>query len=188
MRSDRGSVIVDERTNSIIITDTTDRLENFRRVISQLDIPVPQVLIEARIVTATANFSEELGIKWGGGYLNRNGASNALRVGGSETTLTELQDVLVGDDSKIPTPNDRVIMKLNVKQDTVGAVFNGVPSINTNEVETEVLVANGETVVLGGIFTTYKTFPPPRRRFWGTSPISAEFSAIRSSATTSRNS
>jgi type IV pilus assembly protein PilQ len=266
MLSDRGSVIVDERTNSIIITDTADRLENFRRVISQLDIPVRQVLIEARIVTATANFSEELGIKWGGGYIDRQGSDNALRVGGSETTLSELQGVFVGDDSEISspgdlvvdlgvttpgatsfaigysglgnylidlelsafakdghaevvsrpkvitadkstaiiesgveipyqeatssgatnvsfkdavlalevtpqiTPDDRVIMKLNVKQDTVGIVFNGVPSINTNEVETEVLVANGETVVLGGIFTTDKNVSTTKTPFLGDLP------------------
>ena len=266
MLSDRGSVIVDERTNSIIITDTADRLDNFRRVISQLDIPVRQVLIEARIVTATANFSEELGIKWGGGYIDRQGSDNALRVGGSETTLNELQGVFVGDDSEISspgdlvvdlgvttpgatsfaigysglgnylidlelsafakdghaevvsrpkvitadkstaiiesgveipyqeatssgatnvsfkdavlalevtpqiTPDDRVIMKLNVKQDTVGIVFNGVPSINTNEVETEVLVANGETVVLGGIFTTDKNVSTTKTPFLGDLP------------------
>jgi len=265
MLSDRGSVIVDERTNSIIITDTADRLENFRRVISQLDIPVRQVLIEARIVTATANFSEELGIKWGGGRIDRSG-DNAVRIGGSETTLTELQGIFVGDDSEISTPgdlvvdlgvttpgatsfaigysglgnylidlelsafakdghaevvsrpkvitadkstaiiesgveipyqeatssgatnvsfkdavlalevtpqitpDDRVIMKLNVKQDTVGVIFAGVPSINTNEVETEVLVANGETVVLGGIFTTDKNVSTTKTPFLGDLP------------------
>ena len=65
MLSPRGSVIVDERTNSIILTDTADRLNEFRRVIAQLDVPVRQVLIEARIVTANANFSEQLGIKCG---------------------------------------------------------------------------------------------------------------------------
>jgi type IV pilus assembly protein PilQ len=54
------------------------------------------------------------------------------------------------------TPDDRIIMELSVTQDTIGAVFNGIPSINTNEVETKVLVNNGETIVLGGIFTTEK--------------------------------
>ena len=51
--STRGTVIVDERTNAIILTDTADRLQDFRKVINQLDIPVKQVLIEARIVTAS---------------------------------------------------------------------------------------------------------------------------------------
>jgi type IV pilus assembly protein PilQ len=67
MLSERGSVIVDERTNALIVTDTTDRLEEVRRVIAQLDVPVRQVLIEARIVTASTNFQQELGIRWGGG-------------------------------------------------------------------------------------------------------------------------
>ncbi len=67
--SSRGSVIVDERTNSIILTDTADRLEEFRKVIARLDIPVRQVLIESRIVTASTNFDQELGIRWGGASL-----------------------------------------------------------------------------------------------------------------------
>ena len=264
--SSRGSVIVDERTNSIIITDTADRLEEFRRIIAQLDIPVRQVLIEARIVTATANFSEEIGVSWGGGGLQRNGNSNTVRLGGSQETLTELQNFIVegeGDITKpgalvvdlgvsssdatsfaigitkrdwlldlelsalasdghaeivsrpkvitadkstaliesgveIPyeeatssgatsvsfkdavlslevtpqiTPDDRIIMALNVKQDTVSAIrVNDVPAINTNEVETEVLVDNGQTVVLGGIFTTDKNTSTTKTPFLGDLP------------------
>ena len=48
--SERGSVIVDERTNSIIITETVDRINEFRQVLERLDVPVRQVLVEARIV------------------------------------------------------------------------------------------------------------------------------------------
>ncbi|HJP52432.1 MAG TPA: secretin N-terminal domain-containing protein, partial [Pseudomonadales bacterium] len=67
--SGRGSVIVDERTNSIILTETTDKINEFRSVLEKLDVPVRQVLIEARIVTASSNFSEALGVRWGGlGY------------------------------------------------------------------------------------------------------------------------
>ncbi len=248
MLSERGSAIVDERTNSIIITDTADRLEEFRRVIAQLDIPVRQVLIEARIVTASTNASEELGIRWGGGgYRVDDNNTFATKVGGSLTTLSELQNVVVNgsgeitspDDlvvdlgvananattfgigfaganwlvdlelsalasdgraevvarpkvitadkkkamiqsgTEIPyqeasssgatstsfkeavlslevtpqiTPDDRIIMDLKVNQDTVGEVFNNVPSIDTNEITTQVLVDNGQTIVLGGIF------------------------------------
>ena len=266
--SDRGSVIVDERTNSIIITDTADRLENFRRVIAKLDIPVRQVLIEARIVTANDTFSEELGVRWGGGGIDLgNGGDNALRLGGSRETLTELQNgfvdgtggtitgpgdlvvdlgvtggqatsfaigyselgrflldleisalasdghaevisrpkVITADKStamiesgvEIPfqeatssgatnvsfkdavlglevtpqiTPDDRIIMQLNVKQDTVGQLFEGVPSINTNEIETQVLVDNGSTIVLGGIFTTDKNVQTTKTPFLGDLP------------------
>ena len=262
--SERGSVIVDERTNAIILTDTADRLEEFRRVIAQLDVPVRQVLIEARIVTANATFSEQLGVRWGGGGFKING-DTALRAGGSLETLTELQNILVEGEGDITspgdlvvdlgvsqagassfgigvtkdnylvdlevsalaadgnaevvarpkvitadkspaviesgveipyqeatssgatstsfkdavlslevtpqiTPDDRIIMQLNVKQDTVGQVFNGVPSINTNEIQTEVLVDNGQTVVLGGIFQTDKNISTTKTPFLGDLP------------------
>ncbi|NIP16337.1 MAG: type IV pilus secretin PilQ [Pseudomonadales bacterium] len=264
MLSERGSVIVDERTNAIILTDTAEKLEEFRRVIAQLDVPVRQVLIEARIVTANTNFAEEIGIRWGGAALKNNGPSK-LKYGGSLDTLTELQDtvnggafapthpndlivdlgvtaanatsfgigitgedylldlelsalasdghaevvarpkVITADKSaatiesgvEIPyqeatssgatstsfkdavlslevtpqiTPDDRIIMELNVKQDTVGTVFNGVPSINTNEIETEVLVDNGQTVVLGGIFQTDRNVSTTKTPFLGDLP------------------
>ena len=264
MMSDRGSVIVDERTNAIILTDTADRLEEFRRVIAQLDVPVRQVLIEARIVSANATFTEQFGIAWGGGAIDVNG-DEAWRFGGSQETLTELQNILVNGDGAITTPgdlvvdlgvtgagassfgvgltgldflvdlelsalaadghaevvarpkvitadknpaviesgveipyqeatssgatstsfkdavlslevtpqitpDDRIIMELNVKQDTVGQVFNGIPSINTNEIQTEVLVDNGQTVVLGGIFQTDKNVSVTKTPFLGDIP------------------
>ena len=68
------------------------------------------------------------------------------------------------------TPDDRIIMELNVKQDTVGQVFNGVPSINTNQIETQVLVDNGQTVVLGGIFQTDKNISVTKTPFIGDLP------------------
>jgi type IV pilus assembly protein PilQ len=262
--SSRGSVIVDERTNAIILTDTADRLEEFRQVIAQLDIPVRQVLIESRIVTASTNFSEELGIRWGGGgFSDQNGTT--VKAGGSLTTLGELQNIIVtgaGDitspqdlivdlgavapdattfgigftganylvdleisaaaadghaevvarpkvitadkqmaeihsGTEIPyqeasssgatsvsfkeavlalevtpqiTPDDRIIMQLKVNQDSVGQVYNGVPSINTNEVRTQVLVDNGQTVVLGGIFKNSNTVATSKTPFLGDLP------------------
>jgi type IV pilus assembly protein PilQ len=265
MLSERGSVIVDERTNAIILTDTATKIEEFRRVIGQLDIPVRQVLIEARIVTANANFSEELGIRWGGGHIEDNFSGGQLRVGGSLTTLNELQNVIVDGEGDITTPadlvvdlgvtaagassfgigftnqgslldlelsalasdghaevvarpkvitadkssaliesgveipyqeasssgatstsfkdavlslevtpqitpDDRIIMKLTVKQDTVGTIFEGVPSINTNEIQTQVLVDNSQTIVLGGIFTTDRNFSTTKTPFLGDLP------------------
>jgi len=68
------------------------------------------------------------------------------------------------------TPDDRIIMELEVKQDTVGAVFNGVPSINTNNVKTQVLVDNGETIVLGGIFTVNTSESVTKTPFLGDLP------------------
>ena len=250
--SERGSVIVDERTNAIILTDTADNIGKFRRVIEQLDVPVRQVLIESRIVSANRNFSEQFGIRWGGGAIRGKG-STVLRYGGSLDTLAELQDIvadpagqgeisapndlvvdlgvsrsgvssfgvgitgdgylvdleisalaaeghaevvarpklITADKSpatiesgvEIPyqeasssgatstsfkdavlslkvtpqiTPDDRIVMELDVKQDTVGQVYNGIPSINTNQIRTQVLVDDGQTLVLGGIFQTFK--------------------------------
>ena len=267
MLSSRGSVIVDERTNSIILTDTAERLNEFRRVIAQLDVPVRQVLIEARIVTANANFSEQLGIRWGGGAIKSVGIPAVWKFGGSRDTLSELQNIITdplgeGDISspgdlvvdlgvsgagassfgigitgegylldlelsaltseghvevvarpkvitadkstamiesgvEIPyqeatssgatstsfkdavlslevtpqiTPDDRIIMELNVKQDTVGQVFNGVPSINTNEIQTQVLVDNGQTIVLGGVFQTDRNISTTKTPFLGDLP------------------
>ena len=246
--SPRGSVIVDERTNSIILTETADRIEEFRQMLARLDIPVRQVLIEARIVTATSNFGKSLGVRWG--TLGGNGSGDKLtQFGGSLTTLGEIRrnvqegnaptstsddnlviDLgvggsasafalgLVSDDfllelelsaleteghgeviarpkvitadkhpafivsgDQIPyqeasssgatstrfvdavlglnvtpriMPDDRIIMDLEVHQDSIGAIYNGIPSIRTNSIQTRVLVKDGETIVLGGVFQT----------------------------------
>jgi type IV pilus assembly protein PilQ len=263
----RGSVIVDERTNSIILTETTEKINEFREVLEKLDVPVRQVLIEARIVTASSNFSDAMGVRWGGlGFGLYDSGSVLSSSGGSLTTVQEVRDGLVAGDGidftspdhlvvdlgigsadatsfaiglvddkylldleisaleseggaeviarpkvitadkqqatissgvEIPfqeasssgatsvafksatlsldvkpqiTPDDRIIMELEVKQDTVGAVFNGVPSINTNNVKTQVLVNNGETIVLGGIFTTQSTESVTKTPFLGDLP------------------
>jgi len=265
--SSRGGVIVDERTNSIILTETADRINEFRAVLEKLDVPVRSVLIEARIVTASSNFSEALGVRWGGlGFGFYNDSTTFTQAGGSLETVGEIRntfgdeegitftspdhllvDLGIGSDDatkfavgivdskylldleisalettgnaeviarpkvitqdkqeatissgvQIPfqeasssgatttqfksatlelsvtpqiTPDDRIIMELTVKQDTVGAVFNGVPSINTNSVKTQVLVDNGATIVLGGIFTTQVTNSVTKTPFFGDLP------------------
>ncbi|EAS46891.1 type 4 fimbrial biogenesis protein PilQ [gamma proteobacterium HTCC2207] len=63
--SERGSAIVDERTNTIILTDTEDKINAFKRLIDEIDVPIKQVLIEARIVIANTDFKKELGVTWG---------------------------------------------------------------------------------------------------------------------------
>ncbi len=63
---ERGSVTVDDRTNSIIAYQTQEQLDELRRVVTQLDIPVRQVMIEARIVEANVDYSKSLGVRWGG--------------------------------------------------------------------------------------------------------------------------
>lgn len=89
--SDRGTVTVDERTNTLIVKDVANSIENIRTLIGKIDIPVRQVMIEARIVSATDSFSKEIGVRWG---ILSNGAANnrSLLVGGSEQTLWDLKD------------------------------------------------------------------------------------------------
>jgi type IV pilus assembly protein PilQ len=247
MLSERGSVIIDERTNAIIITDTADKLEDFRRVIAQLDIPVRQVLIEARIVTADADYSRDLGIRWGvGGDFTAGQTTGTIGTGvpagrGLNVDLgvpagqsrigvgltrrdflldlelsalameghaevvarpkvitSDKQTAIIEQGVDIPyqeatasgatstafqkavlslevtpqiTPDDRIIMDLRVNQDAPGAVFNGVPSINTNSINTQVLVENGQTLVLGGIFQTNRSMRTTKTPFFGDLPV-----------------
>ena len=249
--SERGQAIVDERTNSIIITDTADRIEAFRRLVDQIDIPIRQVMIEARIVVANTDFRRELGVRWGGvGYdqssnsiievagstegldsdpgtpfdfltgngsieLNENqmvdlGVANPagsialgvltdnafldMELSALENTgfaeIVSQPKVITGDKQRatissgteIPyqeasasgatttsfkeavlkldvtpqiTPDNRIIMDLVINQDTVGQLnlATGIPTLDVTELTTKVLVANGQTVVLGGVFT-----------------------------------
>ncbi len=266
MLSERGGVIVDERTNAIILTDTAANIDAFRRVIRQLDVPQRQVLIESRIVTTNKNFSEQLGIRWGGGAIKSNGSS-LLRYGGSLATLAGLNDSGAGPNDRIGvsypeglavdlgvsrsgsssfgvgitgegylvdleisalaaegdaevvarpqivtadkspaviesgveipyqeatssgatstafkdavlslqvtpriTADDHIVMLLDVKQDTVGQIYNGIPSVNTNQIRTEVLVNDGQTVVLGGIFQTIRNVSTEKTPLLGDVP------------------
>lgn len=88
--TDRGTVTIDTRTNTLIVKDTAETISNIRDLISKIDIAVKQVMIEARIVTASDAFTKELGVKWGilsqGVHSNRN-----LLVGGSEQTIWDLK-------------------------------------------------------------------------------------------------
>ena len=89
--SNRGTVTVDERTNTLIIKDVAKSIDNIHKLISKIDIPVRQVMIEARIVSATDSFSKEIGVRWG---ILSNGAANnrSLLVGGSDQTLWDLKN------------------------------------------------------------------------------------------------
>ena len=89
--SNRGTVTVDERTNTLIVKDVAASIENIHKLIGKIDIPVRQVMIEARIVSATDSFSKEIGVRWG--ILSNGAATNRnLLVGGSNQTLWDLKD------------------------------------------------------------------------------------------------
>jgi len=262
--SGRGFISSDERTNTISVRETSDKQEQIRKLISTWDIPVRQVLIEARIVRARSNIAEEMGIQWGGGGLNED-SGNLFRIGGSQNTLTELGDIANGSGDSISfpgalgvdlgvtrantssiaigfsgsnylidmelsafesdgkgeivaqpkivtadrqtatiksgeeipyqeasssgatsvsfkeavlslevtpqiTPDDKVIMDLRINQDNRGEVTAGIPSIETNEIVTQVLVGNGETVVLGGIFQSERSTTVTKTPFLGDIP------------------
>lgn len=243
--SERGNVTLDERTNTLLIRDSVEHLAEIRKLISSLDIPIRQVLIESRIVIANDGFSRDLGVKLGitsteksgqntiftsgssAGFTNNPSLSSAgsnfnvnlpatstVATPGSfalglltDTALLDLElnalqtegkgeivsnprvitsnqkEALIEQGTEIPyqqatssgatnvafkkavlslkvtpqiTPDDRVILDLRVTKDSIGEIFNGVPSIATKEVETQVLVDNGETVVLGGVFERVK--------------------------------
>jgi type IV pilus assembly protein PilQ len=238
--SKRGSAVVDTRTNTLFVQDTSSRLEEARRLIKQIDIPVRQVMIEARFVEATDNFNQTVGGRLGytgpapgpgvgfpitgtngnfrgafGGNVNLPGASSgpigdlslslfsadATRTLTLELTASEIDGtsksiasprVLTADSTaatieqgvEIPyqaatssgatsvsfqnatlslkvtpkiTPDDNVNMDLAINEDTVGSSYGGVPSINTNKVTTKVLVENGGTVAIGGIYKQSQT-------------------------------
>src|SRR6185436_2122305 len=107
----RGAVAVDERTNTLLLQDTSDRLADIRRLVATLDIPIRQVLIEARIVIVNDDFSRELGVRAGYQGIRPNGDDGAVFVGGSaesvDTSLNSALDNLQNNGTvtpvKVPT-------------------------------------------------------------------------------------
>ncbi len=246
MLSERGNVTVDERTNTLLIQDTAEKLAEMRKVITTLDIPVRQVLIESRVVLADQTFAEELGVRFGysrnsglsassRGYaiggkrpgdtefnpptsFNTDGKENfivdlptlappagalGLAIGKLGSWLVQLElsalqeegrgevisnprvitanqkEAVIEQGQEIPfeqatssgatsvtfkkavlslrvvphiTPDDRIIMDLSVHNDQRGEPTDAGPAINTQNVATQVLVNDGETVVLGGVY------------------------------------
>ena len=208
--SERGRIAVDPRTNSVILTDTADNLAAFKRLVAELDIPVRQVQIEARIVNANSNFSEELGLRFGGAHITEAdyqldleltalAADGRAEIVARPTVVTvDKRPATIESGVEVPfqqatksgatsiafkdavlqlevtpqiTPNDRIVMDLTVKQDTIGRIFHGVPSINTTRIATRVLVDDGQTVVLGGIFQTDRHETSTRTPLLGDLPV-----------------
>jgi len=99
--SSRGTATVDSRTNIIIIRDVAEKLEEVRELLSKLDVPVRQVLIEARIVNVSTDFGRDLGVRWGGA--GRNDSSDGFRYGGSQASTLEQQNNRVAQNSALQT-------------------------------------------------------------------------------------
>ncbi len=263
--SERGSIAVDDRTNTLLIQDTAERLQNIRRMVTTLDVPIKQVLIESRIVVVSDDFSRDLGVRLGLTAFNENSTDGLTTISGTgqgtstmvrsaldnlsdpangtiypvalpqlsnrynvnvpienaagrfalailesdflvDLELTALEaegrgeivstprvitanqkEARIEQGVEIPyqqsassgastiqfkkavlsltvtpqiTPDNKIIMDLKVHKDNVGDIISTgglggtVPSIDTRSVETQVLVADGQTVVLGGIYET----------------------------------
>jgi len=281
--SDRGSIAVDGRTNTLLVQDTADHLQNIRRMVRTLDVPIRQVLIESRIVVVSDKFSRNLGIRLGvtgiyesgtnsgGTFISGTGQGTDTMVTSAignladpangtifpvavpslsnrynvnvpiaeaagrfslailesdylvDLELTALEAEGYGEIVSTPrvitanqkearieqgveipyqqssssgattvqfkkavlsltvtphiTPDNNIIMDLRVHKDSVGEIISTgglggtVPSIDTRSVETQVLVKNGQTVVLGGIYETERRETINKVPFLGDLPL-----------------
>ena len=282
MLSDRGSIAVDDRTNTLLVQDTAERLQDIRRMVTTLDIPIKQVLIESRIVVVNDDFSRDLGMRLGVTAFSENDTDGVTVISGSgsgtdtmvgsaldnladpangtifpievpqlnnrynvnvpisnaagrfalavlesdflvDLELTALEaegrgeivstprvitanqkEASIKQGVEIPyqqsassgattiqfkeavleltvtpqiTPDNNIIMDLTVSKDNVGEIISTgglggtVPSIDTRSVETQVLVADGQTVVLGGIYETERRETISKVPFLGDIPV-----------------
>jgi type IV pilus assembly protein PilQ len=277
--SARGSLSIDDRTNTLLVQDTAENLAEIRRLVQTLDVPVRQVLIEARIVVVSDTFERDLGAQFGVTTAQTNGNNGLLAITGSGTGAdTLVQSALTNLSSGLPvtpvatpplanrymvntpaantngsigisllggsylvdlalsaaenegksetissprvitanqkqayimqgveipyqesassgatttqfknavlslkvtpliTPDNRVILDLDVSDDTVGqqvtsATGGSVPSIDTRQIQTQVLVGDGQTVVLGGILETTKSYAANKVPWLGDIPV-----------------
>ncbi|MCO5142653.1 MAG: type IV pilus secretin PilQ [Oligoflexia bacterium] len=87
----RGKIEIEERTNSLVITNTKETIERIKKLIAELDVAVPQVLIDAKIVVASENFGKTLGVQWGG-RATSSGSGRAGGIMGFNTNSIELGD------------------------------------------------------------------------------------------------
>ena len=121
MLSERGSVAIDERTNTLLVQDVSENLAQIRRLVSTLDIPVRQVLIESRIVIVNDDFSRELGIRWGVTAVNDT-SDGLIAVSGSNSgtntivnsALNNLQSTGSPYPVQLPAQGDRYNVNLLV--------------------------------------------------------------------------
>ena len=282
MLSERGSIAVDDRTNTLLIQDTAERLQDIRRMVTTLDVPIKQVLIESRIVVVSDDFSRDLGVRLGLTAFNENSTDGITTISGTgagtdtmigsvlenladpangtiypvqvpqlgnrynvnvpitdaagrfalailesdflvDLELTALEaegrgeivstprvitanqkEARIEQGVEIPyqqsassgastiqfkkavlsltvtpqiTPDNKIIMDLKVHKDNVGDIISTgglggtVPSIDTRSIETQVLVADGQTVVLGGIYETERRETINKVPFLGDIPI-----------------
>ncbi|MES2918032.1 MAG: type IV pilus secretin PilQ [Pseudomonadota bacterium] len=158
--SDRGKASMDPRTNTLIIVDTAKNIEAVRDVVQRLDVPVKQVMIEARIVLATAGYAKDIGIKWGlSRFDSVDSGSKALVTGGSRTTTGDSwtymgalnQSGATGDlPSRTRTAPDDLLVDLGV--DKAGQTSFAIGIVNRNldmlDLELSALQSDGHAEVV----------------------------------------
>jgi type IV pilus assembly protein PilQ len=264
--SRRGTIIGDDRTNKLIVNDTSRNIAQLRKLITELDTPIKQVLIDARVVSASSGFEKDMGINWnlrsttndsqfrnpgqptmgagnllppnpmgdqagafqvdlgslqknilgltfgilGSGYLvdleisasqvegtsklissprvvTANGSPAIIKQGteipylaqsgtGGNTSVNFKDAVLSLEVTPLIIPGDKVFMELKIHKDKPSDVlvpigFGSAPAIETKQIETSVLVDNGDTVVLGGVFEHDLSSAVDKVPFLGDIPI-----------------
>ncbi|MGJ7458543.1 type IV pilus secretin PilQ [Halomonas sp. MA07-2] len=262
--SERGRVAIDPRTNTLLIQDTADQIDEIMRTLDRLDVAVRQVQIEARIVIASDSASRELGVNWGASGSSRGAADRGVFLGpvggeggassgrplsnlgglavdfgttdrgvggmtsfafgylsgdvlldlelrameseGRSYTISQPRVITANQRTAVIkqgqerayresaasgaaavdfkeavlslevtpqiTPDNRIIMDVAITNDTFGEFNPGEePPINKNEIQTQVLVDNGETVVLGGILQTEELRNLVKTPFLGDLPV-----------------
>ncbi len=238
--SERGFVLADDQTNVLMIRETQAAIDDIRRTLKRFDVEVAQIMVEARVVTASSDFADKLGVRWGfangpttvlgdgqlsfGSGITAPGVAgvtqsglgvdfgvagpslavgfiknslllsaelSALETSGNGevisqpkvittngkaanitsgqqipyqtvedgSTSTAFKDVALSlDVTPQLNPGDRIALDLAINQDSIGSVLaNGDISINTNQLTTSVVVNDGDTIVLGGVFRTEKS-------------------------------
>jgi len=282
--SNRGSAIAEPRTNQLFVTDIASKLDQVRQLLEKIDVPVRQVLIEARIVEATNEFGKSLGVKLGGVDMRaQQGGNGGYSIGGetrvafgtsyanavssstgssvdtsgsfvnlpavgqggyspaslamtifsaasnrlmaleisalesdgtgkviSSPRITSFDKVksLIEQGTEVPyqmatssgatavsfrkavlklevtpqiTPDGNISLEVDVSKDSVGSVTAAGPTINTKHIQTKVLVENGGTVVIGGIYEQNDTQTDTQVPFFGDLPVVGNLFKNRSS-------
>jgi len=147
----KGSIVFDERTNKLIISDTRDRIEDLKKKIETLDIPVRQVVIESRIVFAKTNIQEELGVRWGMGYNQIDASKQNLIVGGGNSK--GLNDVIENVNNQAKgegtiNPPSSSIINMPVNGATSGLALGFLNDTISLDVELSALEKNGDIEIV----------------------------------------
>ncbi|MFH1977234.1 MAG: type IV pilus secretin PilQ [Pseudomonadota bacterium] len=229
IKSERGTVSMDNRTKRIIMRDTAEKIEQAKAIVERLDTATPQVIIEARIVEVTSSLSRALGVEWGanttpktyglggtldldvamnyalpstgtiginfartlGSPLTLNATLHAAETEGDSKTISSPRVVTLDNtpatitqgleypylerddtggssvkfkavDLKLEvtpnvTPDNRIRLKLDITKNDVASLVGGVPALATNTAKTELLINDGDTIVIGGIIKSSDT-------------------------------